>query len=309
MTFSLTILGSASAMPIRTHFPTSQLLNIHEQYFLVDCGEGTQMQLKRYGFSLLKINHVFISHLHGDHLFGIFGLIATMSMLGRTTDLHIHAPALLDEILNSHLRYFGDRMTHKIVFHATNTSEPELTFENKALTVYTIPLKHRIPTAGFLFREKTPLRNVHKHFIVKYNLSISEIVKLKAGENIRLPDGELLTADEMTYQPYEPRTYAFCSDTMYCEKIIPQIQGIDLLYHEATYAGDRADLARETGHSTAEEAAKIAAAAEVKQLLLGHFSSRYTNYDLHLLESKAIFPNTELITEGKKVEIMLRKKE
>ncbi len=303
MTFSLTILGSASAMPTKRHFPTSQLLNIHEQYFLIDCGEGAQMQLKRYGFSLLKINHVFISHLHGDHLFGIFGFIATMSMLGRTADLHIYAPALLEEILNNHLHYFGDRMTHKIVFHATNTSEPELIFENKALTVHTIPLKHRIPTAGFLFREKTPPRNVHKHLIVKHNLSIHDIVKLKSGDDVILPDGELLTAEAMTYQPYEPCAYAFCSDTMYYEKIIPQIKGVDLLYHEATYANDKAVLAKETGHSTAEEAAKIAAAAGVKQLLLGHFSSRYTDYDIHLKEAQAVFPNTELVAEGKKINL------
>ena len=306
MTFSVTILGSASAMPIKNHFPTAQLLNIHEQYFMIDCGEGAQMQLKRYGFSMLKINHIFISHIHGDHTFGLFGLISTMSMLGRSVDLHIYAPALLEEILHSHLHYFGKHITHKIVFHAVNTDDSTLIFENNAITVHAIPLKHRVPAAGFLFREKIPPRNVHKHLIVKHNLSIHDIVRLKNGEDVLLPDGELLAAETMTYQPYEPRSYAFCSDTQYSEKVAEQIQGVDLLYHEATYANDKIDLALETGHSTAENSAKVALEAGVKKLLIGHFSSRYTDYNTHLQEAQATFPHTEIASEGKKISIPYR---
>ena len=305
MTFSLTILGSASAMPTKKHFPSAQILNIHEQYFLIDCGEGTQMQLQRYGFSMLKINHIFISHLHGDHIFGLFGLVATMSMLSRTTDLHIYSCNPLEEIMNSHLKYFGEQMTYKIIFHVIDTNNPQLIFENKAITIHTIPLKHRVPTAGFLFREKIPSRNVHKHIIEKYNISIRDIVRLKNGEDILLNDGELLTAEDATYQPYEPRAYAYCSDTRFSEKVIEQVQGVDLLYHEATYANDREDLARETEHSTAKEASTVASRAGVKKLIIGHFSSRYTNNNTHLREAMEVFPETELAIEGKNTTIPL----
>jgi len=297
MTFSVTILGMASAMPTKNRFPTAQLLNVHERLFLIDCGEGTQMQLRKCGISPLKINAIFISHLHGDHLFGLFGLLSTMSMLGRKGELPIYAPSALREILADHLRYFGEGMAFTPVVHPVDTNLSELIYENRAMTVHSIPLKHRIEATGYLFREKTPQRNIHKHAIVKHGLSVTDIVQLKNGEDVTLPDGEIVTAAETTYLPYSPRSYAFCSDTAFSKKVIECVRGIDLLYHEATYQADREALAHETLHSTAAEAATVAKEAGVKKLLIGHFSSRYASDSGFLAEAQAIFPAVEIAHE------------
>jgi len=307
MTFSITILGNASAMPTKNRFPTSQVLNVHERLFLIDCGEGTQMQLRRCGISILKLNAVFISHLHGDHLFGLFGLLSTMSMLGRKGDFPIYAPIGLKNILDDHLKYFGEGMTFTPIVHGINTNKSELIYENRAITVHTIPLRHRVPCAGFLFREKTPQLNVHKHFIVKHALSICDIVQLKNGDDVTLPDGEIVTSEAATYLPYAPRSYAFCSDTAFSKKVISQVQNVDLLYHETTYQNDRVPLAHETMHATAAEAATVAKEASVKKLLIGHFSSRYSNDHGFLAEAQSVFPNTTIAKEKETFEIVLKK--
>jgi len=299
MTFSVTILGNASAMPVRQHFPTAQVLNVHERLFLIDCGEGAQMQLQQCGLSFFKIDAAFISHLHGDHLFGLFGLLSTMSMLGRRGEFPIYAPEGLQQILSDHLKYFGAEMQYTPIVHAVGTVGPELIYENKAMTVHSIPLKHRIPAVGFLFRERTPQLNVHKEMIEKYGLSFPEIIQLKRGEDVVRDNAPVISAAETTYLPYRPRSYAFCSDTAFSEEVIAAVRDVDLLYHEATFQNDRRDLAVETQHSTAADAAAVAKAAGAKKLLIGHFSSRYTNEDGFLQEARAIFPNTEIAEERK----------
>jgi ribonuclease Z len=297
MTFSVNILGNASAMPTKQHFPTAQILNVHGRLFLIDCGEGAQMQLQQCGLSFLKIDAVFISHLHGDHLFGLFGLLSTMSMLGRRSALPIYAPEGLQQILDDHLKYFGTEMQYTPVVHAIDTVKPALIYENKAMTVHSIPLQHRVPAAGFLFRERTPQLNVHKDMIKKYGLSFPEIVQLKRGEDVLRDNGSIISVAETTYLPRQVRSYAFCSDTALSEEVIAAVRGVDLLYHEATFQNDRRDLAAETLHSTAADAAYVAKAANVKKLLIGHFSSRYTDDSGFLQEAQAIFPNTEIAKE------------
>ncbi|MDR1680665.1 MAG: ribonuclease Z [Prevotellaceae bacterium] len=294
MSFEITILGSRSALPIKNHFPTAQVLQVRERLFLIDCGEGCQMQLLRAGLSLLRIDAVFISHLHGDHLFGLFGLLSTMSMLGRMDILPIYAPAPMDAVLRDHLHYFGDGMTYQPAVRCIPTDSRALIYENKAMTVETVPLRHRIPASGFLFREKMPLRNVHRHLVAHYKLPISAIIQLKNGEDITLPDGERLDSETMTYLPYMPCAYAYCSDTLFSEAVIEAVRGVDLLYHEATFQSDRAELAKQTMHSTAADAATVAREAGVKKLLIGHFSSRYPSSEGFLHEAQAIFPDTEI---------------
>lgn len=252
------------------------------------------MQLLRAGLSLLRIRAVFISHLHGDHIFGLFGLLATMSLLNRKNELPIFAPAPMENILRDHLHYFGDGMTFQPVVHTVPTDSPALIYEDNAMTVQTIPLQHRAPTAGFLFREKTPLRNVHKHVVAQYKLPIDAIIQLKNGADVILPDGEQLANETATYLPYTPRAYAYCSDTQFSEDVIELVRGVDLLYHETTFQSDRAALAKQTMHSTATDAATVAKRAGVKKLLIGHFSSRYPSSNGFLREARNIFPNTEI---------------
>ena len=304
MTFSLSILGNASAMPTKQHFPTAQILNIHEHLFLIDCGEGAQMRIQECGLSFFKINAAFISHLHGDHLFGLFGLLSTMSMLGRKGEFPIYAPEGLQHILADHLKYFGAEMQFTPVVHTIDPLRPALIYENKSVIVHSIPLKHRVPAVGFLFRERRPQLNVHKEMIEKHSLSYLEIIQLKRGEDVIRDKEAIITVAETTYLPYQPRSYAFCSDTAFSEEVIEAVRDVDLLYHEATFQNDRRDLASETMHSTAADAATVAKAAGVKQLLIGHLSSRYPNDSGFLQEARAIFPNTEIAEERKTYKIM-----
>lgn len=299
MTFSVTILGSSSALPTKNRFPTSQVLNIHDRFFMVDCGEGAQIQMRRFGkVKFSRLNHIFISHLHGDHVFGLFGLISTLSLLGRTADLHIYAYGQLDMILKDHLKYFGDGMSYKVIVHPINTRANEIIYEDRSMTVETIPLKHRIPTCGFLFKEKTPQLNIHKDCIEKYSLSLAQIAQIKYGNDFELPTGEIIPNKELTYLPYQPRSYAFCSDTAYSEKVIDIVKGVDLLYHEATFLDNLKDMAKQTMHTTAKQAAEIAKQAEVKRLLIGHFSSRYDNVEGFYDEASTVFSHTNIVEEG-----------
>ncbi|MDR3246145.1 MAG: ribonuclease Z [Prevotellaceae bacterium] len=311
MIFSLTVLGSSSALPTENRFPTAHVLNVHERFFLIDCGEGTQIQLKRFGnIKYSKLNNIFISHLHGDHIFGLFGLISSLDLMGRTADLNIYAHIDLKEILDNHLKYFGENMSYKIVFHPVNTFANEVVHEDHCMTVETIPLKHRVPACGYLFREKTPPRNIYKELIDKYKLSIADITRIKNGENFTTASGEEIPNEELTYLPYRPRSYAFCSDTMYSGKVADIVKGVDLLYHEATFLDDMQSMARQTGHSTTTEAGEIALKADVKRLLIGHFSSRYDNSMLVQFQKEVqqVFPNSDIVVEGETYEIPLEKK-
>ncbi len=296
--FSLTILGSNSALPTSKRYPTAQILNVSEHFFLIDCGEGTQMQLRRNHAKFMKINNIFISHLHGDHCFGLIGLISTFGLMGRKHDLNIYSHPDLEKLLTPQLDYFCKELPFKIVFHAFDASKNNVIFENKHITVSTIPLKHRIPTAGFLFKEKLGERKIKKDFVFVHNPSIKEMLQIKKGFDFIDEDGNVLANKDITLPPPKPRSYAFCSDTKYTETIINQIKEVDLLYHEATFLEDNTYLAKKTYHSTAKQAAVIAKKANVKKLIIGHFSSRYHDVKPFLYEAKVEFSMTELAVEG-----------
>lgn len=298
MGFSVTILGNSSAKPTPHAHPSSQVVNLNEQYYLVDAGEGVQQQLIRRGINPLRLRAVFISHLHGDHCFGLFPLIATLGLEGKRTPLDIYAPAPMGEILEYHRRYFWDDLPYEVKWHEVRTTEHAIIMQNNTLEVWSIPLRHRVPTAGYLFKEKQPGRNVDKFKIEKYGLSIAQIVAAKRGEDITLEDGLIIPNDELTYIPYQARSYAYLSDTAYSAKAAERVQGVDLLYHETTYSTSEAMFAKGRGHSTTIEAAKVAAKAEAKRLIIGHFSSRYKSHETLVEECRTIFPNSDIAAEG-----------
>ena len=298
MGFSITILGNSSAKPTPHAHPSSQVVNLNEQYYLVDAGEGVQQQLIRRGINPLRLRAVFISHLHGDHCFGLFPLIATLGLEGKRTPLDIYAPAPMGEILEYHRRYFWDDLPYEVKWHEVRTTEHAIIMQNNTLEVWSIPLRHRVPTAGYLFKEKQPGLNVDKFKIEKYGLSIAQIVAAKRGEDITLEDGEVISNEELTYIPYQARSYAYLSDTAYSAKAAERVHGVDLLYHETTYSTSEAMFAKGRGHSTTIEAAKVAAKAEAKRLIIGHFSSRYKDHDTLCAECREIFPNTDIAVEG-----------
>ena len=298
MGFSVTILGNSSAKPTPHAHPSSQVVNLNEQYYLVDAGEGVQQQLIRRGINPLRLRAVFISHLHGDHCFGLFPLIATLGLEGKRTPLDIYAPAPMGDILEYHRRYFWDDLPYEVKWHEVRTTEHAIIMQNNTLEVWSIPLRHRVPTAGFLFKEKQPGLNVDKFKIEKYGLSIAQIVAAKRGEDIELESGEVIRNEELTYIPYKSRSYAYLSDTAYSAKAAERVHGVDLLYHETTYSTREAMFAKGRGHSTTEEAAKAALKAEAKRLIIGHFSSRYKDLDVLCAECREIFPNTDIAAEG-----------
>lgn len=298
MQFSLTILGSSSALPVSGRFPTAQLLNIQERFFLIDCGEGTQMQLRKYKCRLGKIDRLFISHLHGDHVFGLFGLLSTFQLLGRKKIFTIYAHKEIYNLIEFYKKNFGKDLNYKIVIYKLEPDSSEIIYSDKVVEVISFPLKHRGHSTGFLFRELSPLLNIKKEAIEQYNLGIEQIGKIKKGMDINLEDGTFLPNNLLTYPPWKPRTYAFCSDTAFFPDIIKYIKGVDLLYHEATFSDDDEVLAIETKHSTNIHAAKIAAMAEVKKLIIGHFSSRYKDLNIIIEQAKKVFPKTTGVNDG-----------
>ena len=298
MSFSVTILGASSAKPTVGRHPSAQVVNLHEQFYLVDAGEGVQQQLFRYGINPLKLRAVFLSHLHGDHLFGLFPLLSTMNLYGRKTPLQIFAPAPFGALLEHHIRYFDPDLSYPIEWVEVDTTVHKLLFENRTLEVWSVPLRHRVPTAGFLFREKEPPLNVEKFKIEKYGLSIAQITAAKRGEDLQLESGEVIANRELTYRPYRARSYAYLSDTNFSAKAARLCQGVDLLYHEATYAASEQRTARERGHSTTADAAKAARQAEAGRLLIGHFSSRYKELLPLLEECRELFSESYLAEEG-----------
>lgn len=298
MSFSVTILGAASALPTLQRHPSGQAVNIHEQYYLVDAGEGVQQQLIRCGINPMKIREVFISHLHGDHLFGLFPLISTLGLHGRQTPLRVYAPAPLGEILALHRRYFDTDLPYEVEWVEVDTTKHRLLMENRTIEVWSIPLRHRVPCAGFLFREKEPPLNVDKFKIAKYHLSIAQIATAKRGEEVVLASGEVIPNAELTYRPYAARSYAYLSDTNFSAKAATLCHGVDLMYHEATYAAAERHLAKERGHSTTLEAARAALKAEAKRLIIGHYSSRYKQLEPLVEEARSLFPESYAAVEG-----------
>ncbi len=298
MGLSVTILGSNSALPTSDRYPTAQIVNLSERFFLVDCGEGTQMQLRRNRINFSKINHIFLSHLHGDHIFGLMGLISTLGLLGRRKALTIHAHCDLERLLLPHFDYFCSDLPYQVVFSHLNYDAPHVIYEDKKVTVESFPLSHRIPTCGFLFKEKAKEPNIRKEAIARYQLTVSEIVAIKNGHTFIGEDGSPVLERELLIPPPAPLSYAFCSDTRYFRRIIPIIKGVSLLYHEATFLHELKDLAKRTGHTTAKQAATIARDAEVGQLLLGHFSSRYRDLSVFEAEAQSVFENSVLVTDN-----------
>jgi len=296
--FKVHILGCGSALPTLQHNASSQIVELREKLFMIDCGEGTQIQLRRSRIHFSKIIAVFISHLHGDHCFGLPGMISTFGMTGRTAPLHIYAPAAFEPILDQTLSFFCQGLEFKVVFHAVDTTQNKVVYEDRSLTVETIPLQHRIDCCGYLFREKPILPHIRRDMIDFYKIPISQINNIKAGADWVTAEGEVIANSRLT-TPAEPaRSYAYCSDTRYIKTLHELVKGVSTLYHESTYSAEDAERARLYWHSTSQDAAKVAPGASVGKLLLGHFSARYNNESQLLEEAKEIFPNSYLTREG-----------
>lgn len=300
-TFELLILGSSSATPTSDRNPSAQLLNIAERFFLIDCGEATQIQLRRFKARFQSIDHVFISHLHGDHFFGLPGLLGSMHLLGRKQTLNIYAPKELKEVIDVIHKNSETYLNYPINWVFTENKGFNLIFEDAKIEVYSFPLKHRIFCTGFLFREKPLPRKIDKYILEKLDISFADILALKAGSDVVNKKGDLIKNAEATLDPPAPRSYAYCSDTIFDLSIVGHIKNVDVLYHEATFLEDQSERAKKTFHTTAAQAAQIAQAANATQLLLGHFSTRYPELDGFLEEARPVFPNCMLATDGKKI--------
>ena len=319
MEFSFLTMGTASALPTANRYPSAHILTVRERLFLIDCGEGAQMQMRKCGVSFAKIDDIFISHLHGDHLFGLFGLLSTMAMSGRTGDLRIYAPGGFEKILSFFMEQFGEGIKYNIIFNPIKCKEPVQIYDSRQLEVFAFPLVHRGETYGFLFKEKAPQLNVHKHLIEPYKLSLYDIARLKEGndiirkatftddDGIEVEYEETLKNSDFTYLPYKPRSFAYCTDTLPFKRLAGWIKGVDMVYHDSTYTKEYEELAKTTFHSTSSAAACCAKEAGVGKLVLGHYSSRYKSLDKMLEEAQEIFPNSVLAKEGMKFEIPLEK--
>ncbi|MBO1362761.1 ribonuclease Z [Prevotella sp. A2931] len=301
--FRIHILGCGSALPTPRHCASSQVVEIRGKMFMIDCGEGTQVQLRHSHISFTKIRAVFISHLHGDHCFGLIGMISTFGMLGRINDLHVYAPQELESILDAQLKLFCPSLDYKVIFHAVDTAQQAVIYEDRSLTVESLPLDHRVPCCGFLFHEKETARHILRDMIDCYEIPISQINNIKLGADWVTDDGEVIPNERLTSPGTPGRSYAYCSDTRYLPELVERIRQVDLLYHESTYTDDLADRAKLYYHSTARQAATIAKQAQVGKLLLGHYSARYECEDVILQEAKSVFPNSYLSDEGMVVDV------
>ena len=299
----LTILGCNAATPRKNAQTTAQLLEIKGQMVLIDCGEGTQLQLRKLGVKFARIQHIFISHLHGDHFYGLIGLISTFRLLGRSADLHVYGPKGIKEIITLQLKLANSWTDYKLYFHELDSAESEMVLDHQKFTVETLPLDHRVYTNGYLFKEKLGPRKIDKSAIAQYEVDIADMENLKQGKDICLEDGTVIENHRLTIDPDTPKSYAFCSDTAYKPDLVQSIKGVTCLYHEATFLDTHQDLAVKTKHSTAAEAAQIAAAAKVKQLILGHFSSRYPDLEEFITQAQQHFQNVDLAEDGKGFEI------
>ena len=296
--FELHILGCGSALPTTRHFATSQVVNLRDKLFMIDCGEGAQMQLRKSRLKFSRLNHIFISHLHGDHCFGLMGLISTFGLLGRTAELHILSPKGLEELLTPMLNFFCHTLAYKVIFHEFDTRQTSVVYEDRSMTVTTIPLQHRIPCCGFLFAEKARPNHIIRDMVDFYTVPVYELNRIKNGSDSVSPGGEVIANTRLTRPSDPPRKYAYCSDTIFRPEIVEQLSGVDLLFHEATFAESELARAKETYHTTAAQAARIALEAGVRQLVIGHFSARYEDESILLKEASAVFPNTILAKEN-----------
>lgn len=296
---NLTILGCYAATPRTLTNPTSQVLEMKNRMFLIDCGEGTQVQLRKHKLKFSRINHVFISHLHGDHFYGLIGLISTFSLLNRQTDLHVYGPKGIKEVTLLQLKMSASWTSYNLYFHELDSTEPEVIFEDDKVIVSTIPLKHRVYTNGFLFQEKSGDRKLNTEAVNQYGIETCYYNKIKSGSDMTLDDGRVIPNELLTFNPFPPKSYAFCSDTMYDESIVSLIRDVDVLYHESTFLDTEEHLCEKTMHSTAKQAATIALKANVKQLVLGHFSTRYGAIETFKEEAETVFANVHLADDGK----------
>ena len=303
MNFELNILGCGSAKPTTRHQPTSQILNVRGKFFMIDCGEGVQTQMQKMGLSMMNIGHIFISHNHGDHVFGLPGLIGTMDLLGRTAELHVHGPLQVGDFINFLLKTFYTDIGYKLIFHPIDVHQHTLVYEDRSITVYSIPLQHRLPTCGYLFKEKPGLPHIRREMIDAFNIPVSQINNIKAGASWTTEDGTIIPHERLTTPANPPRSYAYCSDTVYLPHLKDILHGVTLLYHEATYMHERELRAEQTRHTTALQAAMLARDAKVEQLCVGHFSASLKDENALLHEAQSVFPNTILANEGLVVSI------
>jgi ribonuclease Z len=302
-TFELLILGSSAAIPTSERNPSAQLLNICERYFMIDCGEGTQIQLRKFKSKLQAIDHIFISHLHGDHFFGLPGLLSSMHLLGRKQDINIYCPKDLKPVTDLIAKVSETTFNYTINWVFTNDEGLNLLFEDSKVQVFSFPLKHRIYCTGFLFKEKPLSRKIDKTKLEKYKLSTADIPALKNGADAINADGKKIKNSLVTFDPLPPRSYGYCSDTIFTSKTSEYVQGVDLLYHESTFLEDNAPRAKKTFHSTARQAAEVASIARAKRLLLGHFSTRYGDLNAFITEASTVFNNCDVAIDGKKITI------
>ena len=296
--FEVTVLGCGSALPTVKHNGSGMVVNIREKYFLVDCAEGTQVELRRNHIHLNRLFNVFITHLHGDHCFGLMGLISTLGLLGRTAPLHVYGPQDIETLFQPLIDYHCNGMTYEVVFHPIDTHQNICIYEDKSLQVFSIPLKHRIRCCGYYFKEKELSRHILKEAIDKYDIPISQINNVKAGLDYVMPNGQIIKNEKLTTPPSPARSFAYCSDTVFRPEIAEMMKGVDLLYHEATFAESEKQLCSKVYHSTAKQAAEIARLAGAKQLMLGHYSSRYNDETILQKEAAEVFENTILAKEG-----------
>ena len=296
--FEVTVLGCGSALPTVKHNGSGMVVNIREKYFLVDCAEGTQVELRRNHIHLNRLFNVFITHLHGDHCFGLMGLISTLGLLGRTAPLHVYGPQDIETLFQPLIDYHCNGMTYEVVFHPIDTHQNVCIYEDKSLQVFSIPLKHRIRCCGYYFKEKELSRHILKEAIEKYAIPISQINNVKAGLDYVMPNGQIIKNEVLTTPPSPARSFAYCSDTVFRPEIAEMMKGVDLLYHEATFAESEKLLCSKVYHSTAKQAAEIARLAGAKQLMLGHYSSRYNDESILQKEAAEVFENTILAKEG-----------
>ncbi|MBQ8463726.1 MAG: ribonuclease Z [Prevotella sp.] len=303
-TFRVHILGCGSALPTMHHMSSMQVVECRGKLYMVDCGEGAQVQMRRSSLSFDKLGHIFISHLHGDHCFGVIGMISTMGLLGRTATLHIYAPGEYGSMLKAQLdMFFNYDIGYRVEFHPVDTTRQQVIFEDRSLTVESIPLEHRMPCSGYLFREKPLLPHIRRDMIEMYGIPVSQINNIKAGQGYTLEDGTVIPHERLVTPADTPRSYAYCSDTRYMPTLHERVKGVTTLYHESTYANDKVDGAEKYYHSTAQQAAMVARDAQVGKLLLGHYSARYNDERILLEEAKQIFENTYLTDENKYFDI------
>lgn len=300
MNFEVTILGSGAAVPTLRRNPTSQYVVCNDRHILIDCGEGTQMQIRNYGIRFQRLSHILISHLHGDHFFGLVGLLSTMHLMGRDKGITVYGPTELESIIKSQLEIGGAKLDFDLQFIATDPKNPQLIFEDNLIEIHSFPLKHRIPTTGFLIREKTKEFNLNSEAIKESGLKIEHFHLLKKGKDILTEDGQLYSCKDFTFPPKPSYSYAFCSDTKYDISIVPFVKDVSVLYHEATFTNKDSERAKATFHSTAAQAADIAKRANVGKLYLGHLSARYESTAFHLSEAAELFDKTEVVEDGMK---------